>query len=636
MLQDWSYAGAYEGRPIPRKTEPVFDAVGYGADPSGARDSTTAIQRAIDAAGTTGGVVTLRAGTYRIQTGPDARLRLRYSNVVLRGAGVGQTFLLNTTTDMRRMAVIGIGFASGGGWEDVVGAPVRLSADVLTPTDRIPVESTSGFAVGDHVVIAASLTQAFIDELDMTGVWKEFDPGIRGVAFSRTITKIEPGVITVDTPVRFYLKMRDRAVVYFTGPVIENSGVEDLSIGNVQHGGSGFGMEDYDAPGTAAYDVHSSRFIDIHRARNVWLENIATFRAPQNTKNVHVLSNAVSVRDASHVTIKNVHVERPEYLGEGGNGYGFQLAGQEILVQDSAASYMRHGISFGGMQCSGNVIHRSAIDHSKTTPDGGGSDFHRFMSQSNLVDNLTIIEDFFHARYRSAGMPTHGVTATQSVFYNTNGRAYHPRHTYIIASAQPIQGYIIGTFGPAADVVTPADNHTGDRDWLEGEGRGDTLTPFSLYGSQVARRLGILLVARVTATSFQPDNPPEHTIDGSLATRWSAAGSGGSITFDLGEDHMIRSVGVAFYRGTQRIAYFQISASLDQTTWSPSLSFQSSGATDEIQRFAIPEVRARYVRITSLGNTENDFASITEAAIYGRSDPRGALPWHPPKPRARF
>ncbi len=404
-----------------------------------------------------GGVVYLQAGTYRIQAEADARLRLRYSNVVLRGAGVGKTFLLNTTTSMRSKIVVSIGYATSGGWEDVVGTPVLLSADVLTPTNHLPVESTSGFAVGDNIVVGTSLTKAFINELDMSGVWQANDPGIRGVAFSRTITKIEPGAIIIDTPVRFYLKTRDNARLYHTSPIIENSGIEDLSIGNVEHGGSGFGLLDFNRPGTAAYDVHASRFVDIHRARNVWLKNIATYRPAQNSKNVHVLSNAITVRDASHVTLKNVHVARPEYLGEGGNGYGFQLSGEEVLVQDCIAGYMRHGITFGGMQCSGNVIHRCRIEHSKESANGGGSDFHKFMSQSNLVDNLVIEADFFHAHYRPFGSPTHGITATQTVFYNTEGRSYHPRHQYIVASAQALQGYIIGTSGAASKAIVPAD-----------------------------------------------------------------------------------------------------------------------------------------------------------------------------------
>lgn len=618
MLQDWSYAGAFEGGPLPLRTGPVFDAVAYGADATGTRDSTNAIQRAIDAAGGSGGVVYLQPGTYRIQTEPDARLRLRYSNVVLRGAGVGRTFLLNTTTRMRRRIVISIGYASGGGWEDTVGAPVNLSTDVLTPTNRIPVGSTDGFGVGENIVIATSLTQAFIDEVGMGGIWQEFNPGIRGVAFSRTITRIEPGAIIVDTPVRFYLKTRDHARVYHTSPVIENSGIEDLSIGNVQHGGDGFAMDDYNRPGAAAYDVHASRFIDIHRARNVWLKNIATYRSPENRKNVHVLSNAVTVRDASHVTLKNVRVAYPEYLGEGGNGYGFQLSGQEMLVQDCTAGYMRHGITFGGMQCSGNVVHRCRIEHSKETTNGGGSDFHKFMSQSNLVDNLVIDADFFSARYRPFGRPTHGVTATQTVFYNTEGRSYHPRRRYIVASAQALQGYIIGTSGPASNAIVPADQRSGGTDWLEGEGEGRTLTPVSLYESQLARRKQLVSVARITASSFEPDNPPDHTTDNDLGTRWAAPGVGTWITYDLGVERTISRVAIAFYRGTERIAYLQITTSLDATTWGVPVGVQSSGATNDSQVFPLTGVRARYVRIISFGNSENDFAAITETEIYGQ------------------
>jgi polygalacturonase len=169
MLQDWSYAGAFEGRALPLMTGPIYDAVSYGADPAGTRDSTTAIQLAIDAAGATGAVVYLGKGTYRLHSDVASRVRLRYSNVVLGGAGVGRTFLFNTTTSMRRLPVASIGYAAAGGWEDVVGAPVNLSADVLTPVRRIPVETTAGFAVGDHIVIATRLSRAFIDEVQMTG-----------------------------------------------------------------------------------------------------------------------------------------------------------------------------------------------------------------------------------------------------------------------------------------------------------------------------------------------------------------------------------------------------------------------------------------------------------------------------------
>ncbi|HWR54450.1 MAG TPA: discoidin domain-containing protein, partial [Bryobacteraceae bacterium] len=510
-----------------------------------------------------------------------------------------------------------MGYSPNGGWDEINGAVVKLSADVLTPTNRIPLESTDGFAVGDHIVLATSLTKEFIDEVGMSGVWEPFDSNIKGVMFSRTITNVEPGVITVDTPVRFYLKMRDDARAYHESQAIENSGIEDLSIGDVQHGGVGFGPADFNIPGTAAYDVHGSHFIDVNRARNVWIKNVSTYRPAQNTKNVHILSNAVRVRDASHVTLKNVHVSRPEYRGEGGNGYGFHIEGQETLLQDCSASYQRHGGTFGTMQCSGNVIHRCTLARSTASPFGGGGDFHRFLSQSNLIDNLTVDRDFFNARYRPSGTPTHGITATQSVFYNIKGIAYHPRRRYIVASAQAFQGYIIGTSGPAANAIIPRDPRSGDQDWLEGERRGATLRPVSLYASQLSKRNRILSVDQVTASSFEPGHAVENTMDNDLGTSWSAEAFGAWIMYDLGEDHVLSRIGIAIYKGDERIARVQVETSLDGMTWTSPVVLQASGTSNDTQEFDLPNGRARYVRITSLGNTQDNSAAITEVDIYG-------------------
>ena len=59
LIQDFSYAGYKRGEgSVPNKTGPIFDVVDYGADPTGALDSTQAIQAAIDAAEANGeGVV---------------------------------------------------------------------------------------------------------------------------------------------------------------------------------------------------------------------------------------------------------------------------------------------------------------------------------------------------------------------------------------------------------------------------------------------------------------------------------------------------------------------------------------------------------------------------------------------------
>jgi polygalacturonase len=69
ILQDFSYAGYRRGEvPLPDKPPgKTFDATWFGADPSGTKDSTEAIQQALDAAvAAGGGIVLLPAGTYRL------------------------------------------------------------------------------------------------------------------------------------------------------------------------------------------------------------------------------------------------------------------------------------------------------------------------------------------------------------------------------------------------------------------------------------------------------------------------------------------------------------------------------------------------------------------------------------------
>ena len=91
----------------------VFNVVSFGADPTGIRDSTTAIQKTITAAtsGRNGGVVLFPAGTYKITS------TINVANVIgmtLQGVGVGLTTLV----------------WSGPSYTgDVIGSPMILFAD---------------------------------------------------------------------------------------------------------------------------------------------------------------------------------------------------------------------------------------------------------------------------------------------------------------------------------------------------------------------------------------------------------------------------------------------------------------------------------------------------------------------------
>jgi len=106
-----------------------------------------------------------------------------------------------------------------------------------------------------------------------------------------------------------------------------------------------------------------------------------------------------------------------------------------------------------------------------------------FLSMSNLLDNITCDGDFLEARYFRpwGGNPIHGVTTTQTVYWNNNGIRYSKAKQALIWSHQVGNGYIIGTRGPDCQVDSD--------DFVEGVGQGESLQPASLYEDQLRRRL---------------------------------------------------------------------------------------------------------------------------------------------------
>ena len=123
-------------------------------------------------------------------------------------------------------------------------------------------------------------------------------------------------------------------------------------------------------------------------------------------------------------------------------------------------------------------------------------------------------------------------------------------------------------------------------------------------------------IASVVANA-NDGNLPTNTIDNNLNTRWSNLGSGSWIQFDLGSMESICSVDVNWYRGDIRQNNFVISVSNDGTTFTDKFTGTSNLGT-VAEKYSLPAgTEGRYVRITVNGNTENQWASVTEVAVYG-------------------
>lgn len=121
----------------------------------------------------------------------------------------------------------------------------------------------------------------------------------------------------------------------------------------------------------------------------------------------------------------------------------------------------------------------------------------------------------------------------------------------------------------------------------------------------------------VSGSSYESPNAPANTLDGDLSTRWSAEGVGESIVFDLGDTKTISSIGIAFFRGDQREAYFSVAVSEDGAQWTTVVTDGvSSGTSLDVQAFEFNSPDdARFVKITGNGNSQNAWNSYTEVQI---------------------
>ena len=524
LIQDFSHAGYRHGDvPIPDVQGPVFDITEatYGADPSGATDSTVAIRSAIEAAEAAGGgVVFMPAGSYRLSLpdGENTVLRMDQSNVVLRGAGVDQTFLFNTTTNMLGKTVIWVKGNDSGDFLADLSPSSSVTVDLLGPAQRIPVADASLFAAGDEVVFRSDVTDAWINEHNEPG-WLGFGSSFK-FAYVREVLAVDTvsNSLVLNAPTRYSQFLRENPRIHTLGSVIREVGLEDFSIGNVQHPGTtGWSNSDYTIDGTSAWDVSESYLIKYRHVRNGWIRRVSSYQPTGNTLAVHMLSNGLRVLKSSAVTVEDVSMQRVQYGGGGGNGYNFRFQDAcDVLVTGSTAGYNRHGLVFSHMGTSGTVLHncfdqetRWAASMANQEAGSASSDHHMHFSHSNLVDVSGAQNSFFQAAYRPFGLdPMHNITGAHTVYWNTENNG--SRYIQPVETQQARYGYAIGTRGANTSVNTVGSRpQTDPIDHVEGEAIGDNLDPFSLYLDQLGQRQNEV---RLHITSDRSTSFPTNTM----------------------------------------------------------------------------------------------------------------------------
>ena len=122
-------------------------------------------------------------------------------------------------------------------------------------------------------------------------------------------------------------------------------------------------------------------------------------------------------------------------------------------------------------------------------------------------------------------------------------------------------------------------------------------------------------IISVTASSEQSPNFARNVLDQDLSTRWSTFGKGAYLTLELDREASIDRIQLAWFRGDRRTADFRIGVSTEGTHFSDVFSGSSSGRSLGLETYTFPASRARFIRVTFLGNSENDWASLTEVGL---------------------
>lgn len=104
-------------------------------------------------------------------------------------------------------------------------------------------------------------------------------------------------------------------------------------------------------------------------------------------------------------------------------------------------------------------------------------------------------------------------------------------------------------------------------------------------------------------------------MDGNFNTRWSTFGEGEWLLFDMGKEKTVTSVDMAFFKGNERQGHFSIELSMDGENFNSVYSGSSSGTTLDLENYDFVDQSARYVRIIGMGNSSNEWNSITEVKI---------------------
>lgn len=248
IVPDFSYAGYHRfSKPVPDVAHPVFDVTNYGAIPNDDLSDQPAIQATIDAAEENGrGIVFFPPGEFLVATdadtnatGNNSSIRIRSSNIVLRGSGSrdGGTIIRQVNQAVAANQPWGVWWAISFQSPSGSRAVTRVTANVNRESHWITVESTAQLSIGQWIRLRmANKTDAVINEYlaprdinDFSSYYRNKLRDGRGIVINEIhqIAEISGNSVRFHTPVRTPINATHNFAIHTFSP-LEEVGVEDI------------------------------------------------------------------------------------------------------------------------------------------------------------------------------------------------------------------------------------------------------------------------------------------------------------------------------------------------------------------------------------------------------------------------
>lgn len=417
------------------------------------------------------GAILLSAGEYQIA----GSITIDASGIVLRGVGDGTngTVLRATGTGQRTLIRV-----TGSGSPSTVANTTRNITNNYVPVGArsFDVDSTSGLAVGDRVMVRRIATDEWIQDLGMDLL----GPASGGAAdvvpwttnnyqldFDRIITRIEGNRITVDAPITCAIeaKYAGGTIRKFTwSGRIHNVGIEDIR-----------GVSDFDpsvttnSPSPTYYsdENHAWNFIQFNSVENAWVRRVTA---------QHFAFACVALYSGTRcVTVQDSRSLDPVSIITGSRRYAFVMDDAQLsLVQNCYTHKDRHQFVTQSETMGPNVF----VDGRSDTAYSDAGPHHRWGTGA-IWDNVTVNGNNLNVQNRGNSGTGHGWAGANEVIWNSKANGF------IVQNPPGARNWLIGSVGAIQNGtmwVGPHDPGTYDS-------HGTNVFPNSLYYAQLQDRL---------------------------------------------------------------------------------------------------------------------------------------------------